>query len=253
LSGIGGGRSAGAMSFASHWPGLARIPARDIWSALLAPAGRPPRPVRLLATMISDGALQGQRSVARRDNAADGISAARFRDRMLPHLDAAHNLARYLSRDPDAAQDIVQDAFLRAFRSFATYRGEGERAWILSIVRNCHRDWRAQQKRDAVVEPLSMGEGDGGEERDDLPLLEETPETDLLRRDEAAAVRRQLEAMPEPFREVLVLREMEDLSYREIAEAIGLPIGTVMSRLARARSLFQKTWQPSGLQARTSR
>jgi RNA polymerase sigma-70 factor (ECF subfamily) len=177
---------------------------------------------------------------AARSDAVSPDMARRFRERMLPHLDAAHNFARYLCRDADAAQDIVQDAFLRAFRSFATYRGDGDRAWLLSIVRNCHHDWRARSVRGGRPEPLFDGETE--EERSDLPAAEGTPETSLIQRDEAERVRRQLEAMPEAYREILVLRELEDLSYREISDTTGLPIGTVMSRLARARGLFQKAW-----------
>jgi RNA polymerase sigma factor (sigma-70 family) len=175
-----------------------------------------------------------------RSRAAAPDLARRFRERMLPHLEAAHNLARFLSRDADGAEDIVQEAFLRAFRSYAGYRGDGDRAWLLAIVRNCHLDWRARTARAGRTEPLT-GE-DGEEERADLPAVEETPETSLARREEAAQVRRLVEAMPEAYREVLVLREIEDLSYREIADVTGMPLGTVMSRLARARALFQKAW-----------
>jgi RNA polymerase sigma-70 factor, ECF subfamily len=183
----------------------------------------------------------------------DAATAQRFRDVMLPHLDAAHNLARFLCRDADAAQDIVQEAYLRAYRSFASYRGGGDRAWILSIVRNCCHDWWSDFRRTRVIEPLDEAaefgtdvDGDPApRERRVLPRSEETPETSLLERTEAAQVRRHLEAMPEPFREILILRELEDLSYREIAEVTATPIGTVMSRLARARKLFQAAWERS--------
>ena len=138
----------------------------------------------------------------------------------------------------------MQEAYLRAFRSFASYRGDGDRAWILAIVRNCHRDWHARSKLDAMAEPLGEDDGDGGDARGSEPASsEESPETSLLRRTEAQEVRRHLEALPEPFREILVLRELEDLSYREIAEITATPIGTVMSRLARARKLFQAAWE----------
>ena len=199
--------------------------------------------LRLLATMIGGALHSGAPAAARQSETADArLTAARFRDRMIPHLDAAHNLARYLSRDPDAAQDIVQDAYLRAFRSFATYRGDGDRAWILAIVRNCHLDWRARTKQAEILEPLADDRLEDVDERRDLPVADSTPEADLLRLDEAARVRRHLEALPEAFREILVLREVEDLSYREIADVTGLPMGTVMSRLARARKLFQQGW-----------
>jgi RNA polymerase sigma factor (sigma-70 family) len=179
-------------------------------------------------------------SLFARDRTLAPDLARRFRDCMLPHLGAAHNLARYLCRDADAAQDIVQEAFLRAFRSFASYRGDGDRAWLLAIVRNCYLDWLGRTARADRSEPLFDKESE--EERDDLPPAEGTPETSLLRREEAERVRLQLESMPKTYREVLVLRELEDLSYREIADVTGLPIGTVMSRLARARALFHKAW-----------
>ncbi len=174
----------------------------------------------------------------------DAASLARFQALMLPHLDAAHNLARFLCRDADAAEDIVQEAFLRAFRSFADYRGGSPRAWILAIVRNCHHSWWQEHKRGAREEPLDGGLTDEGEtkERTDLPHEEANPESTLLQRDEAAQVRDILGTLPEAFREILVLRELEDLSYREISEVTTTPMGTVMSRLARARALFAEAW-----------
>jgi len=176
-------------------------------------------------------------------------AAARFRAEMLPHLDAAYNLARFLCRDPDAAQDIVQEAYLRACRSFATFRGGSARAWILAIVRNCHRDWRSDRRQTETFDPID----EEGEEHA-VPRDDETPETHLLRRSEAQEVRRHLASVPEPFREVLVLRELEDLSYREIAEVTATPVGTVMSRLARARKLFATAWSSSaGAAAETTR
>ena len=161
---------------------------------------------------------------------------SRFTRIVLPHLDAAYNLARFLARDADAAQDITQDAFLRAFRAFADFRGEAARPWLFAIVRNCHLDWRARRGRDgAGAEPDGLDAERVADEGDD-------PEAALLRRSVAGDVRKTLMALPEPFREILVLREMENLSYRDIAEATGAPIGTVMSRLARARKLFGEIW-----------
>lgn len=154
-----------------------------------------------------------------------GSIAERFRQTMLPHLDAAYRFARYLSRDATAADDIVQDGYLRAYRAFGTYRGEADRAWLFAILRNCWRDWtRAQRPAggDAVEEAI-----------DDV-----TPETILLRHGTIASVRQAIEALPAPFREVIVLRELEEMSYREIAMLTDVPIGTVMSRLARGRQLL---------------
>jgi len=170
---------------------------------------------------------------------------------MLPHLDAAHNLARFLSRDPDAAQDIVQDAFLRAFRSFGDFRGGHPRAWILAIVSNCHRNWCRERRRVSGFEAVDAISHDSEGTEDDrieeagsaFATVDATPETELIRRTEAEAVRALLDVMPEPFREVLVLRELEEMSYRDIAEVTATPIGTVMSRLCRARKLFGAAWQ----------
>ena len=153
----------------------------------------------------------------------------RFEALALPHLDAAYNLARWLSRSPADADDIVQDAMLRAFRGFDGFRGGDVRAWLLTIVRNCWRTSGKAQKR-------------RGHEELDKGLAADTAGPEDAAMD--ASRRRRLDAMlallPEEFREVLVLREMEDMSYREIADITGAPIGTVMSRLARARSLLRE-------------
>jgi RNA polymerase sigma-70 factor (ECF subfamily) len=189
-------------------------------------------------------------SAGARPSRPDAAAAIRFQDLIVPHLDAAHNLARFLSRDSDAAQDIVQEAFLRAFRSFGDFRGGSPRAWILSIVRNCHHDWRVGRRRAPTVVAMASEPSQGQIEGDvdsfdpgDGARDEETPETNLLRRTEAEAVRAILDGMSEPFREMLVLRELEDLTYREIADVTALPIGTVMSRLARARKMFATIWR----------
>jgi RNA polymerase sigma-70 factor (ECF subfamily) len=160
----------------------------------------------------------------------------RFEALALPHLDAAYNLARWLSRSPTDAEDIVQDAMLRAFRGFEQLRGDSLRPWLMSIVRNCWRDRAAQTHRRRDV-PLPSG-AEGPE------LVFEGPdaEAQAVRAGEAGRLRAMIAALPADFRAVLILREMEDLSYREIAEAVGAPIGTVMSRLARARALLKDKW-----------
>ena len=153
----------------------------------------------------------------------------RFEAQALPHLDAAYNLARWLSRSPADADDIVQEAMLRAFLAFDGFRGTDARAWLLTIVRNCWITARrtAQRRGHTVLEETVEDAG---------PDPEETAIQ--------AGHRRRLQAMiarlPDDFREVLILREMEDMSYREIAEITGAPIGTVMSRLARARSMLRE-------------
>ena len=170
-----------------------------------------------------------------------------FHESVLPHLDAAYNLARFLTRDADAADDIVQDAFLRAFRAFDGFRGGDPRAWLLAIVRNCARSWARERARvRAITEPLAAPPTEQGPEADafEIPDPDQTtPETALLRDSEASLIRRLIEALPEAFREVLVMREFDDLSYRQIAAITATPIGTVMSRLARARQMLGAAWR----------
>ena len=153
----------------------------------------------------------------------------------LPRLDAAYNLARWLSRSPTDADDIVQDAMLRAFRAFDSFGGENIRPWILAIVRNCWRS-RAADTRRRAHDPLPAGDGPA--------LVSEgpDPEAEALRASDGRRLRAMIAGLPEEFRAVLILREVDDMSYREIAEATGAPIGTVMSRLARARAMLKDQW-----------
>lgn len=168
----------------------------------------------------------------------------RFRRLVIPHLDAAYNLARYLARDPDVAQDLVQDAFLRALRSFGTFRGEDARPWLLAIVRNRFLTWTTSRRSERTV---SLEDDGTDAEASALPDPDqEDPEAALMRRDDITTLRDLIEALPSPFREVLVLREIEELSYQEIATVTGSPIGTVMSRLARARQILQRSWRSLG-------
>ncbi len=188
----------------------------------------------------------------------------RFEDLFLPHLNAAYSLARFIARDPVAADDIVQESFLRAFRSFEKYRGGDAKSWLLAIVRNCSFDWSKSSRRAAGVAIDATGPSVGGSvaasptiERaaaggslgeslgrwipnpDELgDCSQDGPETAVLRQSEIEEVRAMIRRLPEPFRETLVLRELEELSYKEIAEITGVPVGTVMSRLARARHLL---------------
>jgi RNA polymerase sigma-70 factor (ECF subfamily) len=152
----------------------------------------------------------------------------RFTDRVLPYLDAAHNLARYLLRDAHEAEDAVQEAFLRAIRHFDSFRGADARAWLLSIVRNtCFTQLR---RRRAGGEKVEFDEEIHSPEHD-----ASEPEADLANTFAAESVREGLGQLAIEFREVLVLRELEGLSYKEIAHVAGVPMGTVMSRLARGR------------------
>ena len=153
----------------------------------------------------------------------------------LPHMDAAYNLARWLSRSPTDADDILQEAMLRAFRAFDGFCGENIRPWLLTIVRNCWRNNAAETRRRAHT-PLP--DEDGTALRSDDP----NPEAEALRASDGRRLEMLVAGLPDDFREVLILREMEDLSYREIAEATGAPIGTVMSRLARARAMLKEMW-----------
>ena len=146
----------------------------------------------------------------------------------MPHLDAAYNLARWLTRNPAEADDIVQDAMLRAFRAFDGFRGDAAKPWLLAIVRNCHLNALGQKKRQAAV-PLE----------DQIVAGDPTPEGHVLAADDGRRINAALAKLPEEFREVVVLRELEEMSYREIADVTGAPIGTVMSRLARGRALLR--------------
>src|SRR5216684_1259816 len=168
---------------------------------------------------------------------------ARFKQNIVPQLDAAYNFARFLSRDADAAQDIVQEAFLRAYRSFDGYRGGDARAWIFTIVRNCYHSWLMDRRRKSRLEVDHHGEGDSEELILNISSDEDTPEAMLVRKAESRTVRLVLNTMPRPLREILVLRELEELSYRQISDITDLPIGTVMSRPTPARRAFVYAWR----------
>jgi RNA polymerase sigma factor (sigma-70 family) len=171
--------------------------------------------------------------------------AKRFQYIALPHLNAAHNLARWLTKNDFDAEDIVQEAYLRAFKYFDSFSGNNARAWLLSIVRRTCYDW-LRKNRMLVTTPLAE-DAECGEISEAIGFPDQqaaaNPETALLHRRDAELLNRLIEELPPDYRAVLILREMEDLSYREIAEVVGVPIGTVMSRLARARSLLLKTWK----------
>lgn len=164
--------------------------------------------------------------------------ARRFDATVLPHLDAAYNLARWLARNDADAQDITQEACLRAFRFFDGFHGDDGRAWLLAILRNTFHTW-LQKRRDRQREE-SFDENIHGDD----PALVDTlahgnPEVLLMRQASKQVIDKALERLPVECREIIVLRELEDLSYRQIADIAGIPIGTVMSRLARARRLLR--------------
>jgi RNA polymerase sigma-70 factor (ECF subfamily) len=155
----------------------------------------------------------------------------RFAALALPHLDAAFNLARWLARDSQDASDVVQEAFLRAFSSFDGMRGDNARPWLLTIVRNTCFTWLAQNRPGR--EQVSYDEKIHG-----LPDPDADPELLALRADDRRRVDAAIERLPLEFREVIVLRELEDMSYKEIAIVLAIPMGTVMSRLTRGRNLL---------------
>ena len=154
--------------------------------------------------------------------------AVRFEQVVLPHLPAAYNLARWLVRSDQDAEDVVQEAYLRAFKFFDGYRGGESRSWLLTIVRNSCYSWLQRNRARELTDPID----DSHEEA----LIDfANPELRLLRQADAQMVHEALAGLPLEFREVMVMREMEELSYKEIAAIADLPIGTVMSRLARGR------------------
>lgn len=167
----------------------------------------------------------------------------RFEDVALPHLDAAYNLARWLTRNDSDAADVVQEAMLRALTYFDSYRGENAKAWLLSIVRNTCFRW-LERNRSAAVLALSEEIEAQIDDALDRPGSEPPPdpETLLTRQRDAALLSDLIAELPPLFREILVLREMEELSYRDIGDVLGVPMGTVMSRLARARGLLKEAW-----------
>ena len=154
----------------------------------------------------------------------DSGTVERFRAVMLPHLDAAYGFARWLTRDPVLAQDLAQEAMLRALRYFHAFRGEEARPWLLRIVRNTWIDLRGKRGNDQPLEAADAMAADGPD-----------PEQGALAGDRRRQIASALAALPAEMREILVLREIQDLPYKQIAAVLDLPIGTVMSRLARAR------------------
>jgi len=151
-----------------------------------------------------------------------------FEEAVLPHLDAAYNLARWLMRNDADAQDVVQDAYLRALKFFGGFRGTDARAWLLTIVRNTCYTWLKRTRSREIVSDFT-------EAMYAKESTEPDPETVQLIKAQTQLVAEAIEQLPIEFREIVVLRELEELSYKEIAAVTGIPIGTVMSRLARAR------------------
>ena len=164
----------------------------------------------------------------------------RFESVVLPHLDAAYALARWLTHNDADAADVVQEAVLRAYRYFDSYREGNAKSWLLRVVRRTSYSW-LERNRPADVVPL---EADAGEEGGGATALEAAGSTEALlqSRSDLRRLDALIEALPAPLREVIVLRELQELDYREIAEVTGVPIGTVMSRLHRARLALRQAW-----------
>ena len=190
-------------------------------------SARPASPAPLRSGPLSPGGPSGAAAPLPRPS-----EAPRFRELIGPHIDAAYSLARYLARDAAAAEDIAQEALLKAFRSIDSLRGGEVKPWLMAIVRNAYFDWRRRDNGRMVTGPaadVAMAE---------TAAEDSSAEDALIRQGDVAALRRAIETIPEPFREALVLRDLEELSYREIAEITAVPMGTVMSRLARARRML---------------
>jgi RNA polymerase sigma-70 factor (ECF subfamily) len=186
------------------------------------PLDRPGTPSNFSERTTSNGSRQPARAHAVGES---------FEAVVLPHLDAAYRLARWLTRNEHDAEDVVQDASLRAFRYFRTFTGGNGRAWFLRIVRNICSGRRGGRVH-APTDPFD-------EERHSSARPASDPETMLLQTDDVKLIEQALRNVPDRFRELLVLRELEGLSYRELADVMGIPIGSVMSGLSRARQAFR--------------
>jgi RNA polymerase sigma-70 factor (ECF subfamily) len=165
---------------------------------------------------------------------AENDARARFEEAMLPHLGAAYNLARWLTRNDHDAEDVVQEAYVRALKFFGGFHGGDGRAWLLAVVRNTCYTWLKQNRPREKTAPFD-------EAAHGIATDEMNPERLAVRGDEARQLRLALEEMPAEFREAVVLRDLEGLSYQEIAAVADVPLGTVMSRLSRGRKRLQQT------------
>jgi len=175
------------------------------------------------------------------EGGGDRGKAERFRTAALPYLDDVYTLARYLLRNPTDAEDAAQECYLRAFRHYETFRGGPIKPWLLAILRNVCRAEYA--RRGALAGLLSNNLEEAEQAADGLwSEAQHSPETETLHRLDGETMQRLITQLPDAFREALVLREINDLSYREIADITGVPVGTVMSRLARGRAQLRSAW-----------
>src|ERR1700692_1184635 len=190
---------------------------------------------RALAEFIPVGIRPPASESGRKAWSTDLSDHTRFEELVLPHLDAAYNLARWLTRDLNDAEDVVQDACVRALKYVGSLNSGGARAWFLTIVRHAFYDWCKRNR------PAEIARDDGTAIDMAVDPAAVDPEQACLRNAESQALSDAVSWLRLAFREVLILREMEELSYKEIARIAEIPIGTVMSRLARARSLLQRS------------
>lgn len=167
--------------------------------------------------------------------------ARRFREVALPCLDEAYTLAQYLMRNRTDAEDAVQECYLRALRHFDSWRGGAIKPWLFAILRNvCYAELGHRHRREM---PADLADDGHSAEQPFWQEPQPLPESEILDRQEGVAVRQLIDKLPAPFREAILLREFNEMSYREIAEVTGVPVGTVMSRLARARAMFLAGWK----------
>ena len=193
------------------------------------------------------GALRGRNGAVRAKSVAASVQHAdddrtrRFHQAALPHLNDLYTLARYLMRNRDDADDAVQECYLRGLRYFDSYRGPAK-PWLLAILRNiCMSEFKRRAKQESLTEDFD--DATAGEHVTTWQEPQASPESVLVALHDAAAMRRLVDALPSPFREVIVLRELNELSYKEIAAVECVPVGTVKSRLARARAMLRLAWE----------
>ena len=194
------------------------------------------------------GALRGRNGAVRAKSVAASVQHAdddrtrRFHQAALPHLNDLYTLARYLMRNRDDADDAVQECYLRGLRYFDSYRGPAMKPWLLAILRNiCMSEFKRRAKQESLTEDFD--DESVGEHMATWQEPQASPESALVAQYDIAAMRRLVDALPSPFREVIVLRELNELSYKEIAAVESVPVGTVMSRLARARAMLRLAWE----------
>ena len=209
-------------------------------SAAVSSGGVIGKAVRALRRAAGEGATVIQQAAEPPGAPRSPADVERFRRLLLPYQDDAYGFALHLCRDPSTAEDLAQEAYLKAYRGFSGYRGGDPKAWLLAIVRSCFLDWaRSRKAWAAMVDPHA------DEAAQAAPAEDASAEDLLVREAGVKELRQAIDALPEPFKQTLVLRELQEMNYRQIAEITGAPIGTVMSRLARARGLLIAALRPA--------